>query len=612
MRFVVNPLRAESSSALFPEGRCGVTIIFGESAETMSACYAPEMNIQEGNVMVKNEFANFFCVLNSNIDERGLERMNYSRIIRCLTLGVVLMFIVGAGSVFAVDDLGLFELDANAVQDAGPPPDDWETLFGGGGNQVVFTGIKADPDQETIFVGGRKDIQDIDQWGWKSGGGFPDKDDITNAYGAAYIHDSNLIVYFGADRFANKGDAFLGFWFFQNKVSLNPDGSFEGVHAIGDILVIVNFPQGTNQSPEINVVEWNPPGADIATNLKLLASGAVCSGGGDIACALTNEGDEISPWPYIPKSGTPGIFPFESFFEGGINITEILGGTPCFASFMAESRSSKRFTATLKDFVLDEFPVCKIAVSKTCDVVRLADDSDVNNIMNRFFVVSFEGEVTNTGAGTFPVDSNVIVVDNAGTPGDTNDDAVIIETLGSPLEPNDTVPFSGKFFSDSNPPHNIVSASIEFSGTSIEADDFGIDCNNLILSPSLSVSKRCWSKLATVEDLLAVEVFFSGEVCNTGDVPLMVTVTDDVLCVLLELDDCNVLEETLMEPNECITLEGSYLPPTADGDVNIPCEAMFKDKFTAIGTSPVPDVNDQNAVFTANCALCQDCNSPPE
>ena len=54
----------------------------------------------------------------------------------------------------------------------------------GGGSANVFTGINSDPAPQTIFTGGRKDIQDIPDWGWKDGS-VPDKDDITNAYDAA-------------------------------------------------------------------------------------------------------------------------------------------------------------------------------------------------------------------------------------------------------------------------------------------------------------------------------------------------------------------------------------------------------------------------------------------
>jgi hypothetical protein len=527
---------------------------------------------------------------------------------------VVVTFMLTSYPVLAVDESGLFELDGNALQDEGsPPPDDWELLHinPAAGSQVIFTEVTPDvigPDvnEDRIFVGGRKDIQDIDKWGWKDSGGLPDKDDLTNAYAAAYTDDSNFITYFGADRFSNVGDAFMGFWFFQDQVKALDDGTFQGHHEVNDILVLINFPQSAKASPEIRVVAWDPVGADIATNLRLVFDGAVCStsGGEQLACATTNDGDTNSPWPYTPKSGTADVFPFESFFEGGINLTELLGGdTPCFTTFMAETRSSKRFTATLKDFVLDKFPVCGIAVSKTCDVVRLTDESDLTD---KFFVVNFEGDVTNTGIGSFLPGSTLTVVDDAGTPGDESDDVVIEEILAESFDSGESIPFSGDFFSNSNPPHNTVTASIDFSEseTPIKADPCSVDCNNLILDPNLSLSKLCWTRLKTVEcdsnSVLAVEVFYSGEVCNTGDVPLTVTVTDVNIGV--------VLPPTLMDPCDCSLIEGSYLPDRAKGDVNSPCIAGFSDTFIAVGSSLVPGIEDHNEVITANCDLCDDCD----
>jgi hypothetical protein len=511
-------------------------------------------------------------------------------------VAVLLVLLLCIGTVHAVDDLGLFELEGNAIQDVPAPPDDWETLYNGGGSSIVFTGVITDPGQDTIFVGGRKDIQDIPDWGWKNDGGFPDKDDITNAYAAGYSENGDLIVYFGADRFSNKGDAYLAFWFFQNQVGLNLDGTFYGEHAVGDILVLVNYPQSANKSPEINVVEWNPAEADVAKNLKQILTGAVCSGGGGLACATTNSGDETSPWIYMPKSGDPNVFPYESLYEGGINLTQLLGSTPCFGSFMAESRSSEKFTATLKDFVIGDFPVCGISVSKTCNVLRLTDQNDLTD---KFFVVDFSGEVTNTGAGDLPAGSILTVVDDAGTPGDTSDDVTIEEILGSPLLVGESIPFSGEFFSNSNPPYNTVKASLAFSGATVEADPYSVECTYLPLDPNLSLSKICWIELTTIDSLLVVEVFFSGEVCNIGDVPLNVTVIDDKVGILLQ--------DILIAPGDCETVEGSYLPSQADGNVNNPCEAMFSDTLTAVGTSPIPGVEDQIEERTANCPLC-DCD----
>ena len=64
------------------------------------------------------------------------------------------------------------------------------------------------PRPAPIHAGGSKDDLDISQWLWNPGEPL-DKDDITNAYAAAYTNTTDtgnnnvgdLIVYFGLDRF---------------------------------------------------------------------------------------------------------------------------------------------------------------------------------------------------------------------------------------------------------------------------------------------------------------------------------------------------------------------------------------------------------------------------
>ncbi|WIO73176.1 Ig-like domain-containing protein [Porticoccaceae bacterium LTM1] len=294
---------------------------------------------------------------------------------------VVATCILLATVVLAVDGLGLFELDGNAVE-SGAPGEDWETLYNSGGNDggtpIAFTGVLDDISPLSIYwQGGSKDINDVSEWNYKDGS-VPDKDDITNAYAAAYINsadngihmEDDLIIYFGLDRYANKGDAFAGFWFFRDRVGLDGIDAFTGNHMDGDLLVLVEYPQASGAVPEIKVYEWVFNGGDISDHLKLLltASNAECDGsGGKIACAITNDGDEASPWPYTPKAGSAGTFPFESFYEGGINVSALMRmageeNSPCFNSFLAETRSSRSETAQLKDFVLGGFPLCQAVI----------------------------------------------------------------------------------------------------------------------------------------------------------------------------------------------------------------------------------------------------------
>ena len=162
-----------------------------------------------------------------------------------LALGLLLAL---CGPALAATAESPFELDANP-QDDNPAlnSDDWATPPDSGA-ATKFTGIIQDTAPKTIFGGGDKDILDVDKWSWKDGS-VPDKDDLTHAYAAAYNENSDLLLYFGADRLSNVGDAFMGFWFFKQKVQAMPDGSFSGHHVAGDTLVLVDYPQGANAVP---------------------------------------------------------------------------------------------------------------------------------------------------------------------------------------------------------------------------------------------------------------------------------------------------------------------------------------------------------------------------
>jgi hypothetical protein len=165
-------------------------------------------------------------------------------------------------------------------------------------------------------------------------------------------------------------------------------------------LVLVNFTKG-GTTPVVQVLEWNPDHQDAENNLVVLdpSQGAKCGADGLDACAITNDGGPAeAPWDYTPKSGPSGVFPEEAFFEGAINLSAFFnGGTvPCFASFMAESRSSSSVTAVLKDFVLDSFQNCEagITLAANCNPTKLElVDGRIR------IVVDYSGRVCNTSTG---------------------------------------------------------------------------------------------------------------------------------------------------------------------------------------------------------------------
>ena len=348
-----------------------------------------------------------------------------------IAFALAMVLVLGLATAQAIDELGLFELDRNALDSNAfnTAPDDWNTLYLNTGFARTFTGILPDigaPGNQ-FQAGGSKDNNDITQWLWKPGEPL-DKDDITNAYAAAYTYQGaeicdtgftcatdvnrdkcqcpgDLIIYYGLDRLANNGSAQVGFWFFQNTIGLTntPTGGgfrFSGAHAIGDILIQSNFTQGGEIS-SISIYKWVGSGGSNDT-LDLVFSAADCLAGAesiDPACATVNQGNTPSPWPYTPKSGTAGTFPQGSFFEGGINITRLVPEAVCFSSVMAETRTSTPFDSRLKDFVLGSFKLCGIDISKKCGTTEAQGET-----------ILYTNTITVKNTGAFPL-HDVLVTD---------------------------------------------------------------------------------------------------------------------------------------------------------------------------------------------------------
>lgn len=354
--------------------------------------------------------------------------------------GALTLMGVGVFVLHAVDVAGVFELDdADATDNPNVAGEDWQTVNAPGyvadginGHAVAVTGVVQDmhpgvpADPTAFFSKQTKDTVDIpNNWTYKATS-VPDKDDIDNAYAAAYIPTSgpdagHLIITFGADRFsAGNGDAFLGFWFFQENVAPIPTssgvGTFSGHHVAGDILVLVNF-QGGGSTPNIQVLKWVDSGGDIAPNLLQVFLGQSVCGPNHTgpACAITNTAPIDVYWPFDYKntpfcdasSGTCSV-PALAFFEGGVDLTELLpAGTPCITSFLAETRSSSSVTADLKDFVSHSFQLCGIGIDKQCgtaeaqgDTIAYTNTITVSNTGSGTLYDAFVTDTYQTGVGT--------------------------------------------------------------------------------------------------------------------------------------------------------------------------------------------------------------------
>src|SRR4051794_15923691 len=300
---------------------------------------------------------------------RGLWHVMSARKRRGLALSWSALFVLSllmqyfsfaiAAPVSAAVGTNLFELDGNATDNSGAAlPDDWDKVAaktdGADNTRFITDGFNLSDD---IFTGGStKDDHNISSWLWKAGS-VQDKDDIENAFAAAYTQSGKTYAYFGLDRYQTSGDATAGFWFFKNAISKAGAGGgngtgFNGVHAEGDILVVLDFSNGGATASAV-VYDWHNGALHDTGN-----SGGKCDGSDQPVCAISNVADASSPWAYTPKSGTTKVFPANALFEGGLNLTALGLDSGCFSSFLAETRSSTTTTSTLSDFALGQFSFC--------------------------------------------------------------------------------------------------------------------------------------------------------------------------------------------------------------------------------------------------------------
>ncbi|MGZ4143365.1 MAG: hypothetical protein ACXVQY_12735 [Actinomycetota bacterium] len=274
---------------------------------------------------------------------------------------------------WATHALDRFELDGNAVASAAPG-EDWNQVVpvDHSSSDIVSSFVRDGsvvPADTSYFTGGgSKDLNDVTDWRHTTGDVAPDKNEITDAFAVAYVNTEtlgantpgDLLVYFGLDRYANNGDAQVGFWFFRNSVGMNPGSTFSGRHTVGDVLVLSHFTQGGRVS-DVNVYKWvGSGGSDGALDLLLHGQDCVDAAATDAMCATINQNVTPAPWSYTPKFGSAGTFPTGSLYEGGINITRLVPGVECLKSFMAETRSSQSVTAQLKDLALGPFDTCPV------------------------------------------------------------------------------------------------------------------------------------------------------------------------------------------------------------------------------------------------------------
>jgi len=306
-----------------------------------------------------------------------------------LTMMVGLLFI---GTAAAVHDEA-FELDGN-IDDANPvggPEVDWDNdivTVGAGGFAAPQTSLPTDfsaatagPDFTTeirrgvevavtadtsTFTTNSKDILDISaEWRCVRANNVTDKGDLVNTYAVAYVNAlGELILYFGAEKNDASGTNNLGVWFLQNDNVQCTDTqggqgtAFTGDHVNGDILVVSEF-TGGGSTATITAYVWDDTAVN---NLVQLGTSGICGAPGtdDRLCAITNVSNQVNPpWKTWDKdTGSLDFIDTQQFYEGAINVSAF-GLDPCISTMLTNTRSSVSTTATLYDFALRPFDVCK-------------------------------------------------------------------------------------------------------------------------------------------------------------------------------------------------------------------------------------------------------------
>lgn len=554
-----------------------------------------------------------------------------------------------------------FEIDGNAVGNGG---DDWATLPTAD-IRLQRDPVKGEPTADNIFVqGGSKDERDISSAGitsqyWLHGtGSIPDKDDLVQAFATELENGSGTkVLYFGATRFANDGDAAIGFWFLKKPIKDVSGGAFSGMHTVGDILVTSDFRKGGGASV-VNVFEWTGapfPGSTKTHPLHLLASSALkLSGsqspppvaycdpadpgvGNKKICAMANAVPTPVPGifaSYVYKSGggtiSPADFPVGTFFEGGIDLAALgLSSETCFSSFLAMTRSSASTSAQLKDFVLKEFSDCGVSVAKSCPLPPDVHPTETGKLQYDFLV-----PITNTGGGPL-YDVQLSDTFLAGescriTEIDTGAENIALTSgvrtlVASSIAAGQTINVLVECASERSPMRNSVSVAANFTpNQSLTAPDVedsytvgdGGTAEEEACTypgdPDISITKTCDGEVSFVNGALRVCTSIALE--NTGTEPLSnITVYDPTITG----NAAPIASGISLAPGATTTLNGStycYTPTLPNGPISASAVSFSNTASVtatgAISGKAIPATGDPAISSTADCPLCvcEDCD----
>lgn len=607
----------------------------------------------------------------------------FKRLLGAFATCTALAVVAYAPSAFAtvVSDNSLLELDTGVANTVDPNcsgstcnsqpsaasalPDDWNDLGPNGtstdlvklgtSHADVATGIIVDePNTARVFSQGSKDEADISSWAFRVGSS-PPKGDMTHAYAAGYEHDSSgasipLILFFGSNRASFNGTTENGYWFFKQRIFAvdaskgffsDAAGTIPAHHCDGDLLVTVAYDNG-GKIGTVRVRKWvDAAGSGACSGTGTLTdvvnstnssgiSGRFCNPAETI-CAGSNSATITLPW--APGEGSAG-----QFLEGGLDVFGLTGEKPCFASFMATSRSSTTTKSETKNFILRDFPVCKLDVTKACtakELVPVTNPDGTTGFKEKFTV---NGIVTNSGGGTL---SSITVIDapplETGSLGFFACDSSGQPT-GSPisnpsLDPGATICYSGTILGPLNTPtfDDTIKAQGSSGGATITSPLATATCSVPIVGiPTLT--KDCVTCLddSSVSGKVVLDTSYSGQVCNPNNFPFVNVKVKDFAedtdsafnttgIVVKDTSGTEVQNATLTSFTlpaatsagpTCFTYTGTYFPAhalkksPATGTTLNPDKAQFRDEIQVRGQKPF-GLPDQLLVSKpASCDLC--------